>query len=118
MRARNSRTAAELDNFRKRCAQELARARDQERAWTAGQWLPVLDNLERATFNYQPAEQRWLDKAREIVKVVKDMKNKAQASIQGDQVRVSAKSRDTLQEFITELKAMEFGIPLQFTNYR
>jgi molecular chaperone GrpE len=42
------RTAAELDNFRKRCAQELARARDQERAWTAGQWLPVLDNLERA----------------------------------------------------------------------
>ena len=42
------RTAAELDNFRKRCAQELVRARDQERAWTAGQWLPVLDNLERA----------------------------------------------------------------------
>jgi molecular chaperone GrpE len=42
------RTAAELDNFRKRCAQELARARDQERAWTAAKWLPVLDNLERA----------------------------------------------------------------------
>jgi molecular chaperone GrpE len=42
------RTAAELDNFRKRCAQELGRARDQERAWTAVKWLPVLDNLERA----------------------------------------------------------------------
>jgi len=42
------RTAAELDNFRKRCAQELVRARDQERAWTAIKWLPVLDNLERA----------------------------------------------------------------------
>src|SRR3954454_20843789 len=42
------RTAAELDNFRKRCAQELVRARDQERAWTALNWLPVLDNLERA----------------------------------------------------------------------
>ncbi|MCW2761252.1 MAG: Protein GrpE [Marmoricola sp.] len=42
------RTAAELDNFRKRCAQELARAREQERARTAASWLPVLDNLERA----------------------------------------------------------------------
>jgi molecular chaperone GrpE len=42
------RTAAELDNVRKRCAQELVRAREQERAWTAASWLPVLDNLERA----------------------------------------------------------------------
>jgi molecular chaperone GrpE len=42
------RTAAELDNFRKRCAQELVRARDQERAWASAKWLPVLDNLERA----------------------------------------------------------------------
>ena len=42
------RTAAELDNFRKRCAQELIRAREQERARTAASWLPVLDNLERA----------------------------------------------------------------------
>ena len=58
------------------------------------------------------------DKAREIVKTIKDMKNKAQASIQGDQVRVSAKSRDTLQEIITELKAKDFGIPLQYVNYR
>ena len=42
------RTAAELDNFRKRCAKDLVRARQQERAKTAGGWLPVLDNLERA----------------------------------------------------------------------
>ena len=42
------RTAAELDNFRKRCAQELMRAKDEERARTAASWLPVLDNLERA----------------------------------------------------------------------
>jgi len=49
------RTAAELDNFRKRCAQELARARDQERAWTAGKWLPVLDNLERALDHATPS---------------------------------------------------------------
>ena len=58
------------------------------------------------------------DKAREIVKTVKDMKNKSQASIQGDQVRVSSKSRDVLQDIIAALKEKDFGIPLQFTNYR
>ena len=42
------RTAAELDNFRKRCAKDLVRAREQERARTAAGWLPVVDNLERA----------------------------------------------------------------------
>jgi molecular chaperone GrpE len=42
------RAAAELDNFRKRCAKELVRAREQERARTAAGWLPVVDNLERA----------------------------------------------------------------------
>ena len=58
------------------------------------------------------------DKAREIVKAVKDMKVKAQSSIQGDQVRVSSKSRDVLQDVITALKEKDFGIPLQFVNYR
>ena len=58
------------------------------------------------------------DKAREIVKHVKDMKVKAQASVQGEQVRVSSKSRDVLQDVITALKEKDFGIPLQFTNYR
>jgi len=42
------RTAAELDNFRKRCARDVVRARQQERASVAARWLPVLDNLERA----------------------------------------------------------------------
>jgi len=42
------RTAAELDNFRKRCAKDVIRAREQERASVASRWLPVLDNLERA----------------------------------------------------------------------
>jgi cyclic-di-GMP-binding protein len=58
------------------------------------------------------------EKAKEIVKTVKDLKVKAQASVQGDQVRVSAKSKDTLQDVIAELKERDFGIPLQFTNYR
>ena len=42
------RTAAELDNFRKRCARDVVRGREQERAAVAASWLPVLDNLERA----------------------------------------------------------------------
>ena len=58
------------------------------------------------------------EKAREIVKTIKDMKIKGQAAIQGDQVRVSAKSRDTLQDVIAALKEKDFGIPLQFVNYR
>lgn len=58
------------------------------------------------------------DKGKEIVKYVKDMKVKAQGSVQGDQVRISAKSRDTLQDIIAALKERDFGIPLQFTNYR
>lgn len=58
------------------------------------------------------------EKAKEIVKVIKDSKKKAQAAIQGDLVRVSAKDRDTLQEIIALLKAKDFGIDMQFTNYR
>jgi uncharacterized protein YajQ (UPF0234 family) len=58
------------------------------------------------------------EKAREIVKTIKDSKVKAQAAIQGDQVRVSSKSRDILQEVIELLKEKDFGIPLQFVNYR
>ena len=58
------------------------------------------------------------EKAREIVKVIKDTKKKVQASIQGDFVRVSSKDRDTLQDIIQVLRAKEFGIDMQFTNYR
>ncbi len=59
-----------------------------------------------------------IEKAREIVKLVKDSKKKAQASIQGDLVRISSKDRDTLQEVIALLRGHDFGIDLQFTNYR
>jgi cyclic-di-GMP-binding protein len=59
-----------------------------------------------------------IEKAREIVKVIKDSKKKVQASIQGDTVRVSGKDRDTLQEIIALLRGRDFGIDMQFTNYR
>ncbi len=58
------------------------------------------------------------DKAKDIVKTIKDSKIKVQASIQADQVRVSGKSRDDLQTVIQLLKGKEFGIELQFENYR
>ena len=58
------------------------------------------------------------EKAKEIVKFIKDSKAKVQASIQADVVRVSGKDRDTLQDIIAKLKAKEFGIDMQFTNYR
>ena len=59
-----------------------------------------------------------VEKCKEIVKKIKDNKIKVQASIQGDLVRVSGKSRDLLQEAIQLLKSADFGLELQFTNYR
>jgi uncharacterized protein YajQ (UPF0234 family) len=59
-----------------------------------------------------------IEKARDIVKKIKDSKLKVQASIQGDVVRVNSKDRDTLQQAIALLKGSDFGIDLQFTNYR
>jgi cyclic-di-GMP-binding protein len=59
-----------------------------------------------------------VEKARDIVKIIKNSKKKVQASIQGDLVRVSGKDRDALQEIITLLRQQDFGIDMQFTNYR
>jgi len=58
------------------------------------------------------------EKAKEVVKFIKDSKAKVQASIQGDVVRVSGKDRDALQDIIAKLKAKDFGIDTQFSNYR
>ena len=59
-----------------------------------------------------------IEKARDIVKLIKNSKRKVQAAIQGDLVRVSGKDRDTLQEIIAMLRQNDFGIDMQFTNYR
>lgn len=56
--------------------------------------------------------------AKNIVKDIKDLKIKVQASIQSDQVRVSGKSRDDLQTIISHLRGKNYNIPLQFINYR
>jgi cyclic-di-GMP-binding protein len=59
-----------------------------------------------------------VEKAREMVKLVKDAKLKVQVAIQGDQVRVTGKKKDDLQAVIQSLRGHDFGIAIQFTNFR
>lgn len=59
-----------------------------------------------------------MEKAKEIVKAIKDSKMKVQAAIQGDLVRISGKKRDDLQEAIALLRGKDFGLPLQYVNFR
>jgi hypothetical protein len=86
------------------------------KALTFGEIERALGQTARQKVSLQkgiPTEQ-----AREIVKIVKGTKLKVQASIQGEQVRVSGKNRDDLQTVIQALKASDLGIDMQFTNYR
>jgi uncharacterized protein YajQ (UPF0234 family) len=59
-----------------------------------------------------------IETARKVVKLVKDAKLKVQAAIQGDEVRITGKQRDDLQNVIGTLKEADLGMPLQFVNYR
>ncbi|MEY4093199.1 MAG: hypothetical protein RLZZ53_398 [Acidobacteriota bacterium] len=59
-----------------------------------------------------------IEAAKDIVKHLKDLKKKVQASIQGEQVRVSSSSKDELQDAMGALRAKDFGVALQFGNYR
>ncbi|MGH9971553.1 MAG: YajQ family cyclic di-GMP-binding protein [Pyrinomonadaceae bacterium] len=72
------------------------------------------------TVRQQAAIQQGIpqEKAKEVVRFIKDSKAKVQASIQADIVRVSGRDRDTLQDVITKLKVKDFGIHMEFTNYR
>jgi uncharacterized protein YajQ (UPF0234 family) len=58
------------------------------------------------------------EKTKEIVRFIRDTKLKVKSTIQGDSVRVSSRDRDTLQDIIALLKEQDFGIDIQFTNYR
>jgi uncharacterized protein YajQ (UPF0234 family) len=58
------------------------------------------------------------DAAKELVKDIKDLKAKVQVAIQGDQLRVSGKKRDDLQNVIAEIRALDFRLPLQYINFR
>jgi len=83
--------------------------------------LKTGDVIEAAKTAKQPVSiQEGIDKemAKKIVKLIKDSKLRVQASIQGEQVRVSGKKRDDLQQVMQMLKQAELGIPLQFNNFR
>jgi uncharacterized protein YajQ (UPF0234 family) len=86
------------------------------KAFTYGAVEPAAGSTVRQRITMQQGIP--IEKAREIVKLIKNSKKKVQAAIQGDLVRVSGKDRDTLQDIIALLKQSDFGIDMQFTNYR
>ncbi len=86
------------------------------KAFTFGTVEPALGGTVRQTAKIQNGLTT--EKAKEIVKEIKEGKFKAQAQIQGDQLRVQSKSRDELQAVIAFLKGKDFGVDLQYTNYR
>ncbi len=83
---------------------------------TYGKLEPALGKSVRQKISLQQGIP--IEKAKEIVRLVKDSKKKAQASIQGDMVRISSKDRDALQEIIALLRGRDLGVELTFTNYR
>ena len=86
------------------------------KALTFGEVTPAAGSTVRQEVSLQQGIP--IEKAREIVKKIKDSKLKVQASIQGDFVRVSGRDRDLLQQVIKLLRESDFGIDMQFTNYR
>lgn len=96
--------------------QKLVRRGVSLKALSYGKVEPAAKDTVRQTVTLQQGIP--IEKAREIVKFIKDTKLKVQASINGDFVRVGGKDRDTLQQVIARLKEKDFGIDMQFTNYR
>ena len=86
------------------------------KAFTFGVMEPALGGTVRQTAKIQNGLTT--EKAKEIVKEIKEGKFKAQAQIQGDQLRVQSKSRDELQAVIAFLKGKDFEVDLQYINYR
>jgi cyclic-di-GMP-binding protein len=96
--------------------QKLVRRSVSLKALSYGKIEPATKDSVRQTITLQQGIP--IEKAREIVKFIKDSKLKVQPSINGDFVRVAGKDRDTLQQAIGLLKQKDFGIDMQYTNYR
>jgi len=95
---------------------KLVRRRVSLKALVYGTIQPAAGGLAKQTITVQHGIDT--DKAKGIVKVLKDSKLKVQAQIQADQVRVTGKKRDDLQAAIQLLKQQDFDLPLQFSNFR
>src|SRR5205814_9617721 len=109
------------DEFKLKAVNEILQSKMVKRhvpikALSYGTIIPAAGSTVRQEITLQQGIS--IEKAREIVKAIKDSKLKVQASIQGDFVRVSGKDRDTLQSAIALLRGADFGIDMQFTNYR
>jgi uncharacterized protein YajQ (UPF0234 family) len=96
--------------------QKLAKRKVPLKGLVFGPLIPAAGSTVRQEISLQQGIP--IEKAREIVKTIKDSKKKVQASIQGDFVRVAGKDRDALQEVMALLRGQDFGIDMQFTNYR
>jgi cyclic-di-GMP-binding protein len=95
----------------------LVRRNVPVRNLTRGTIVPSANTTVRQEISLQQGIP--VEKARDIVKFLKDAKmKKVQASIQGDQLRVTSPSRDDLQEAMRQLREQDFGVALQFGNYR
>jgi uncharacterized protein YajQ (UPF0234 family) len=114
-------TISSVDDFKLKAVvdilqQKLAKRKVPLKNLSYGPILPAAGSTVRQEISIQSGIP--VEKSREIVKKIKDSKIKVQASIQGDLVRVSGKSRDLLQETIQLLRESDFGLEIQFTNYR
>ena len=114
-------TLASSDEFKLNAVNEILRQKLVKRGvplknFTYGEIQPAAGSTVRQEVTLQQGIP--IEKARDIIKKIKDSKLKVQASIQGDSVRISGKDRDPLQQAIALLKSNDFGIDMQFTNYR
>jgi hypothetical protein len=109
------------DDYKLKAVQEIIKAKCVKRgvslkAFNYGSVEPALSGTVRQVAKIQSGLAS--EKAKEISKAIKDGKLKVQAQIQGEQLRVLGKSKDELQSAIAFLRAKDFGVDLQFTNYR
>ena len=112
-------TASEftLESLTTTLQQKLVRRKVSLKAFDYGKVEPAAKDTVRQTVKIQAGIP--IEKAREVVKFIKDLKlKKVQVAIQGEQLRVTGKDRDSLQEVIAELRGHDFGLDMQFTNYR
>jgi uncharacterized protein YajQ (UPF0234 family) len=117
----NKITLASADEFKLKAVaevleQKLVKRKVPLKNFTYGPIEPAAGSTVRQEVTMQQGIP--IEKAREIVKTIKDSKKKAQASINADLVRVSSRDRDTLQEVIALLRGRDFGLDIQFVNYR
>src|ERR1700674_3861994 len=117
----NKLVLASLDDYKLKAVndvlqQKLVKRNVSLKGLTYGPIIPAAGSSVRQEITLQQGISP--EKAREIVKLVKDSKLKVQASIQGDFVRVASRDRDTLQSVIKLLRESDFGIDMQFINYR